>query len=55
MRTGGFLGGDLNEPVHVIVYESETDGLVATEQRVKSESENDIRRSFVHFRQLIPT
>ena len=40
-------------PIHVIVDESEADGFVSTEQRVESESENHIRRRFVHLRQLI--
>ena len=44
---------DPSPPIHVVVDKGETDGFVAAEEGVESESKNHVRRRLVHLRELI--
>merc|ERR550534_1469700 len=47
------FGFVLLRAIHVVVDEGESDGLVATEESVEPESEDDVGRRLVHFGELV--
>merc|ERR550534_2061453 len=47
------FGFVLLRAIHVVVDESESDGLVATEESVEPEGEDDVGRRLVHFGELV--
>merc|ERR1719259_1038136 len=53
MSSQSVLGLVFFGTIHVVVDKGETDGFVAAEEGVESESKNHVRRRLVHLRELI--